>query len=183
MDSPQKAIAGVLLVLLMGSALSLASIYAYAEPRTTLGVLYLRVLYDPSVPDLNNISTHLAKVENGYLPRRFDAFLMEELAQMDPQGEDFANVVGFYARQSQRSRSGEQIYEEGRPYAPRIIELGLERAAVDSDDGAGHLILAHDIIQGRKSYKPQVHVQKHDVEAQLHFLAEGRTELVKILEP
>jgi len=135
-------------------ALALACGYAYMEPQSLIGGIYLRFKYNPEDPDLQKISSHLRETNGGYLPESFDRYLFRRLKQAEPGSSEFRNIIGFYASQSMGSRAGSKMFEDGDHYLPSVIRYGRE--ATPETKQQGYLFLAYGIASKEQAYKPSL---------------------------
>jgi hypothetical protein len=125
--------------------------YGYFEPKSIPGNIYLKMIYSPNQIRLENISRHLREVEGGYIPYKFDQYLMNRLKVSQVDEEEFKNILGFYAYQALSSRTGEIIHKIGAPLVDTIIKYGKKET--DIKLAKGYAMLAYSILLKRRAYK------------------------------
>ena len=128
--------------------------YGYFEPRSIPGDIYLKMIYSPDEPRLANISLHLQEVEGGYLPHKFDQYLMYRLKIAKAHEAEFKNILAFYAYQSLRSRAGGMITKVGASLIDTIIKYGKKEPNIKL--AKGYAILAYSILLKRRIYKASI---------------------------
>lgn len=148
----RKIIISAALALVALGMAGVVAVYAYFEPQTWIGGIYLKNRYDPDEPQLASISDHLKETDGGYLPPAMDAFLFAKLEGAEEGSTAYANILGFYAEQSKSSRAGSLIFEKGQRFLPSIIRMGRESASVD--EKLGFLFLAYGVANKGQAYKP-----------------------------
>jgi hypothetical protein len=135
-------------------ALALACGYAYMEPQSWIGGIYLRFKYNPEDRNLLKISSHLRETNGGSLPNSFDRYLFRRLEQAEPDSTEFRNIIGFYASQSMGSRAGSKMFDDGDQYLATVIRYGRE--ATPETRQQGYLFLAYGIASKEQAYKPSL---------------------------
>jgi hypothetical protein len=143
-----------LATLVVLGALALTCGYAYMEPQSWIGGIFLRSKYNPEDPHLQKISSHLLETNGGYLPDSFDRYLFRRLEQAEPDSTEFRNIIAFYASQSMGSRAGSKMFEDGDQYLPSVIGYGRE--ATPENRQQGYLFLAYGIASKEQAYKPSL---------------------------
>lgn len=147
---------GIVLVALLASAAVVT--YAFARPNAPLGHEYLLLIYDSDESDLASVSAHLARVNGGYLPDRFDAHLSSILDDETASTIEKDNILGFYAAQAgySGSRAGERIFQSGERFTDDIVRIG--QSSSSRQKKLECLYLLEGIRRGKGLYKPGVWV-------------------------
>ena len=169
----------ITLALLVLAALAVW-LYAWGEPQSSLGQMYLKSRYDPAEENLQSISDQLKLTNGGYIPSSFDDFLYDKLAKAEKDSEEYKNILGFYANQSVFSRAGENIYESGDRYLGSIIEYG--RNSPDKDAQKAFLFLAYGIARKEQAYKPSLSATG-SISQRFDFIESGELAKVGIESP
>jgi len=143
------------------------------------------MIYDPDIPCLENVRTHLVNVEGGYTPIPFQAFLLSELYNVKISSIHRSNILGFFAKQSLSSRAGDTIYSTGSSLIPEIISLGIK--SPDYWSKRSFLTLAYGIHHGQELYKAFLDTDDSEdtvrLDQYLIHLRHGETNLVPFVEP
>ena len=143
-------IAGVLAC----AAVVAVAVYAYYRPDSLLGHLYINWIYDPDLAELENVATHLDRVNGGYVSDALQRRLIADLESAKLGTRQRKNIIGFFAERSLSTRAGWLVYERGSPFISAVVASGRE--ADEYWRKRGYLILATGILWGREPYKPML---------------------------
>lgn len=152
-------------------------IFAYHEPQSPLGEIYLKSKYRAEEQDLKSITDHLKETNGGRLPESFDHFLFNQLANAKKDSSEYKNILGFYAYQSISGKAGMKIFEDGSKYLPSIIQYG--RTTSSELRQKGFLFLAYGVAQKKQAYAPDL-VSKSSMDEKFTFIEEGNLSAVGI---
>jgi len=175
----KRSIKIILALLVLGGVL-VGGFYAYMEPQTWIGGIYLKSKYDPSEGDLQSVSKYLRTTNGGYIPPSFDDFLYGKLSVAKKDSEEYRNILGFYAHQSISSRAGTNIFESGEKYLDSIIGYG--RSSSDKNKQLGFLFLAYGIAKKEQAYKP-CFFSEESIARSFDYIESGELDKVAITSP
>ncbi len=144
----------ILEIIALIGALSLAFEYAYMEPQSWIGGIYLRSKYNPADQDLKKVADYLRKTNGGSIPESFDRHLFKRLVRAETDSTEYRNIIGFYASQSMSSRAGGMMFKYGKRFLPSVIRYGREATSKDAQQG--YLFLAYGIASKNQAYKPSL---------------------------